>query len=230
MKKILFIMSMLLIGMPMKGENKYFPEGTTWIEVTHRAFSDIHWDTTTYVVKGEVIMNDVAYNEVLANGERYCLIREEGTSVYIWFDEYYNGLLYDFDWWEGKEYQACDFLGEYDIFRQTITNIEEKVLEDGETYQTWTPEDFYGFIICGVGGTNSILNYWWPLATNGVNWWLLEFTRNGQVIYRDKDYVGMKSVGEDTRKTTRPIRLKKNDIGSFDLQMRNADGTWKMVK
>ena len=29
MKKILFIMSMLLIGMPMKGENKYFPEGTT---------------------------------------------------------------------------------------------------------------------------------------------------------------------------------------------------------
>jgi hypothetical protein len=230
MKKILIVLSMLLIAMQMKGENKYFPEGTTWIEVTHRAFSDIHWDTTTYVVKGEVIMNDVAYNEVLANGERYCLIREEGPLVYIWKEGYYNGLLYDFDWWEGKEYLACDFLGEYDIFRQTITNIEEKVLEDGETYQTWTPEDFYGFIICGVGGTNSILNYWWPLADNGVTWWLLEFTRNGQVIYRDKDYVGMKSVGEDTRETTRPIRLKKNDIGGFELQIRNGDGTWKMVK
>ena len=33
MKNILFILSMLLIGMPMKGENKYFPEGTTWKEV-----------------------------------------------------------------------------------------------------------------------------------------------------------------------------------------------------
>ena len=85
-------------------------------------------------------------------------------------------------------------------------------------------------MICGVGGTNSILEYWMPLADNGVSWWLLEFTRNGQVIYRDKYYVGLKSVNEDAHEVTRPIRLKRNEIGGYDLQVKNADGTWQNVK
>ena len=80
MKKILFALLFILIGIQAMGDNKYFPTGTTWTEVT-RGYWWEEWDTTTYVVKDVVEADGFAYNEVLANGKRYCLLREEGPLV-----------------------------------------------------------------------------------------------------------------------------------------------------
>ena len=228
MKKILFALSLILIGMQVMGENNYFPTGTTWTEVT-RGYWWEDWDTTTYVVKDVVEVDGVAYNEVLVNNKRYCLLREEGPLVYIWYNEMKNGLLYDFDWWEGKEYYvACEFVGE---FSGVITDIEEKVLCDGLTYQVWTPERLFGAsIIRGIGGTNSILHYYWEPLTGGGDTFLLEFTRDVQLYNKDNRNERIKEVGIEERQETRPIRLIRNSIGGYDLQIRNDYGIWENVK
>lgn len=226
MKKILIALSLILIFVQIKGENKYFPSGTTWTEIT-KWWSDC--DTTIYEVKDEVLMDGIVYNEVLANGKRYCLLREEGPLVYIWLSEYENGLLYDFDWWEGKKYAACEF-GDYS-FIDVITKIEDKVLADGQTYQIWAPERMFGdYIICGVGGTNSILKYYEEPVTGGGGTFLLEFTRGDQLFNKENGTDGINKVGIGESQERRPIRLMKNPTGGFDLQIRNAEGIWQIVK
>ena len=77
MKRILVILQLFFISIMAFGESKYFPVGTTWTEVT-RGYWWEDWDTTTYVVKDVVEADGIEYNEVLANGKRYCLLREEG--------------------------------------------------------------------------------------------------------------------------------------------------------
>ena len=236
MKKLLFVLSMLIIGLQMNGENKYVPSGTTWIEISKTNWwSD--WDTTTYIVKDEVLQNGIAYNEVLANGKRYCLIREEGPLVYMWIDEYENGLLYDFDWWEGKDY-LIDFPDPFgadgEFYHDVINKIDEMVLEDGQTYKIWTPYNFDegDYIICGVGATNGILKYFWPIFIGeGDGPCLLEFTRDVQLYNKDNGLNGLKEMGTDSRqKSTRSIRLKRNETGGYDLQVKNSDGSWQIVK
>ena len=220
---------MILITIQAMGENKYFPVGTTWKEESR------FWgerDTITYVVGEEVLIDGVAYNEVLRNGNRYCLLREEGPLVYMWIDEDSHGLLYDFDWWEGKDY-VIDFpnpcYGEF--YFDVISNIEEKVMMDGQTYKIWAPDQMCGdYIICGVGGTNSILGYYYPPTTGGTIISLLEFTRNGQLIFSSDHLNGIQVVDMELPHESRPIRLKQNATGSYDLQKRNADGTWQNVK
>lgn len=228
MKKILFALLFILIGIQAMGENKYYPTGTTWTEVT-RGYWWEEWDTTTYVVKDVVEADGFAYNEVLANGKRYCLLREEGPLVYIWFNENKKGLLYDFNWWEGKEYTACEFA--YDGFHDVITNIADKVLEDGQTCQIWAPEQLFGdYIIRGVGGTNSILEYYFPAIDGGSQTVLLEFTREVLLYSKENNTDGINEIGIEERQGKRPIRLRRNSIGGYDLQIWNADGTWQNVK
>ena len=228
MKKILFALSVILIGMQVMGENKYFPTGTTWTEVT-RGYWWEDWDTTIYVVKDVVEVDGIVYNEVLANGKRYCLLREEGPLVYIWLSENEKGLLYDFDWWEGKEYTACEFA--YDGFHDVITNIEEKVLEDGQTCQIWAPEQLFGdYIICGVGGTNSILKYYFGVIEGSSQTILLEFTREVQLYSKENGQNVIKVISADNQREMRPIRLKRNITGGYDLQIRNEVGVWQMLK
>ncbi len=229
MKKILLMLSMLLIGMQMNGENKYFPTGTTWKEESR------FWgerDTITYVVGEEVMKDGVAYNEVLRNGNRHCLLREEGPLVFMWIDEYENGLLYDFDWWEGKDY-VIDFPDPFggEFYQDVMSNIEEKVMMDGQTYKIWAPYQMCDdYIICGVGGTNSILGYYYPLTTGGTIISLLEFTRNGQLIFSRDHLNGIQVIDMELPHESRPIRLKRNEIGGYDLQVKSSDGTWQMVK
>ena len=117
--------------------------------------------------------------------------------------------MYDFDWWVGKEYVTDVIFSGGEKFCQVIEKIDEMVLEDGQTYQIWAPEEFFGDYI----------------KTS-----LLEFTREVP-IYNKENGTGLKEVGIDNRqKNTRPIRLKRNEIGGYDLQVKNSDGTWQNVK
>ncbi len=238
---------MLLIGMQMNGESKYFPVGTIW---TERVF--YLWTgpmNITYTIKGEVIIDGVSYNEVIRDvvcqdwdegssyGVRYCLLREEGPLVYMRFDEETNdeGLLYDFDWWEGKEY-VIDFPSPDYYFKEIINKIEEIVLEDGQTYQIWQPEGLWGAsIICGIGCTSGILTYYEnmdpPIGLDSGEHYLLEFTREVQIYNKENSTDGIEEISEgNPQKSTRPIRLKRNEIGGYDLQVKSSDGTWQMVK
>lgn len=235
MKKILVILSFFFMSIMAFGESKYFPVGTTWKEIS-KTYWWSDWDTTTYIVKEEVLQDGVAYNEVLANGKRYCLLREEGPFVYMWLDEskYGHGLLYDFDWWEGKEY-VIDFPGPFgeDFYKDVINKIEEKLLEDGKTYKIWTPYNFDegDYIICGIGATNGIFKYFWPIPTGGSITRLLEFTRDTQLYNKENNTNGIKLTGSsDGEKRTRPIRLKRNDTGGYDLQVKNIEGVWQIIK
>ena len=232
MKKILVILPFFFMSIMAFGESKYFPAGTTWTEVTRGHWYE-DWDTTTYVVKDAVEVEGLTYNEVLANGKRYCLLREEGPLVYMWIDEYENCLLYDFDWWEGKEYSVGVYPYE---FHDVLTNIEEKVLEDGQTYKIWHPEsqllgDGDDYIICGVGGTNSILKYTIPAIDGGGQSCLLEFTREVQLYNKENGTNGLNEIDTDNQqKSTRSIRLKRNETGGYDLQVKNSDGIWQIIK
>ena len=49
MKKILFALLFILIGIQAMGDNKYFPTGTTWTEVT-RGYWWEEWDLYVVVV------------------------------------------------------------------------------------------------------------------------------------------------------------------------------------
>ena len=245
MKKFLVILPFFLVSVLAFGESKYFPVGTTWTEM--RSYLWTGPFKTTYTIKGEVMIEGVSYNEVIMDvvyqdydegtvyGERYCLLREEGPLVYMRFNEETSeGLLYDFDWWEGKEY-VIDFPSPDYNFKEVINKIEEIVLEDGQTYQVWQPETLWGAsIICGIGCTSGILNYYndidLPIGFGEGESYLLEFTREVP-IYNKENGTGLKEVGIDNRqKNTRPIRLKRNEIGGYDLQVKNADGTWQNVK
>ena len=118
MKKILVILPFFFMSIMAFGESKYFPVGTTWTEECFYLISGPI--KTTYTIKEEVEFNGVTYNAVYRNDESepYCLLREEGSLVYMWKNEYENGLLYDFDWWEGKEY-VIDFPSD-DSFKEVI--------------------------------------------------------------------------------------------------------------
>jgi hypothetical protein len=218
------------------GESKYFPAGTTWTEVTGK-YGWYGRDTSTYVVKDEMPVEGVIYNAVYRNDEQepYCLLREEGPLVYMWINEYENGLLYDFDWWEGKEYMI-DFPGPFgeEFYHDVINKIDEIVLEDGQTYQIWTPYNFDegDYIICGIGATNGIFKYFWPIPTGGGGeTCLLEFTREVRLYNKDNATDRLKVIGTDNQqKSTRPIRLKRNETGGYDLQVKNSDGNWQNVK
>ena len=139
--------------------------------------------------------------------------------------------MYDFDWWVGKEYVTDVIFSGGEKFCQVIEKIDEMVLEDGQTYQIWAPEEFFGdYIICGVGATNGVFRYSEPAVTGGAQTSLLEFTREVP-IYNKENGTGLKEVGIDNRqKNTRPIRLKSNEICGYDLQVKNSDGTWQNVK
>jgi hypothetical protein len=214
------------------GEGKYFPVGTTWVEESIYVLTGPI--KTTYAIKDEVVINGVTYNEVYRNDESEpcCLLREEGPLVYMRIDEYVEGLLYDFDWWEGKNYEI-DFPSPEDNFKEVINQIEEIVLEDGQTYQIWKPELLYGAsIICGIGCTRGILDYYFgePIGFGDGDNYLLEFTRDVQIYKNENGTNGLKDVNEDARHETRKIRLKRNAIGGYDLQVRKADGKWQIVK
>ncbi|MBR5068809.1 MAG: hypothetical protein IKX25_05355 [Bacteroidales bacterium] len=234
MKRILILLQLFFISIIVFGESKYFPVGTTWTEVTSK-YGSFGRDTSTYVVKEEMPIDGVIYNVVYRNDEPepYCLLREEGSLVYMTnivapFED--EGLLYDFDWWEGKEYVTDVIYSGGEKFCEVIEKIDEMVLEDGQTYQIWAPEDFFGdFIICGVGATNGIFRYSEPAVTGGAQTSLLEFTRDVLVYNKENNTNGLKDVNMVTRQKTRSIRLKRNTIGGYDLQMQNADGTWQMV-
>jgi len=234
MKKILVILPFLFMSIMAFGESKYFPVGTTWTEVTPK-YGSFGRDTSTYVVKEEMPVGEFVYNVVYRNDEPepFCLLREEGPLVYMASikDSHENeGLLYDFDWWEGKEY-VTDVIFSGEKFCEVIEKIEEKVLEDGLTYQIWAPKIFYGdYIICGVGATNGIFRYSEPAVTGGGKPQLLEFTRDVQIYNKENNTNELKEINPDIRQETRSIRLKRNAIGGYDLQMRNAEGTWQMVK
>lgn len=235
MKKILVFLPLFLICIMAFGEGKYFPVGTTWTEVTSK-YGSYGRDTSTYVVKDEMSIDGFIYNVVYRNdaAEPFCLLREEGPLVYMTSinDSHENeGLLYDFDWWEGKEYVTDVIYSGGEKFCEVIEKIEETVLEDGLTYQIWAPKIFYGdFIICGVGATNGVFRYSEPAVTGGNQTQLLEFTRDVQIYNKENNTNGLKEIGSDTRHETRSIRLKRNAIGGYDLQMRNAAGTWQIVK
>ena len=245
MKKILVILPFFLVSVLAFGESKYFPVGTTWTEM--RSYLWTGPFKTTYTIKGEVMIEGVSYNEVIMDvvyqdydegtvyGERYCLLREEGPLVYMRFNEETSeGLLYDFDWWEGKEY-VIDFPSPDYNFKEVINKIEEIVLEDGQTYQVWQPETLWGAsIICGIGCTSGILNYYndidLPIGFGEGESYLLEFTREVP-IYNKENGAGLKEVEIDNQqKSTRPIRLKRNEIGGYDLQVKNSVGIWQNVK
>lgn len=211
--------------MPALCENKYFPVGTTWKEE-----QGLWWlkDTVTYEVKDEVLLDRIPFNEIFANGERYCLIREEGPLVFIWINEYYHGLLYDFDWYEGKDYFACSWWDE--PFHEKIFSIEEKMLNDSNTYKIWKPNIMDGnYIICGVGGTNSILSYYYPTIIGGGSR-LLEFTRGVTLYNNDSNPSCIKVVQTGKSVPPKNIRLMRNDNGSFDILFHDSDGLWKIVK
>lgn len=235
MKKFLVILPFFLVSVLAFGESKYFPVGTTWTEVT----SKYGWygrDTSTYVVKEEMPVEGVVYNVVYRNDEPepFCLLREEGPLVYMThivapFED--EGLLYDFDWWVGKEYVTDVIFSGGEKFCQVIEKIDEMVLEDGQTYQIWAPEEFFGdYIICGVGATNGVFRYSEPAVTGGAQTYLLEFTREVLLYNKENSTNGLKDVNMDTRHATRQIRLKRNAIGGYDLQIRNADGKWQMLR
>lgn len=223
MRKILTVIIFLLVIKSALCENKFFPIGTTWTEI-HGSWA---LDTVTYEVKDEVLLNGISYNEILENGERCCLIREEGPLVYIWIDEVRNGLLYDFDWFEGKDYFACSWLDE--PFHEKIINIEGKTFYDNKSYQIWAPDVMCGdYIICGIGGTNSILYYYYPAVT-GSGSCLLEFTRDVIIYDNDLNTDNLNKVEEKLMVGKRRIRLQKNMTGGYDLQIRYSDGLWHKV-
>ena len=245
MKKILVILPFFFMSIMVFGESKYFPVGTTWTERVSYLWTGPK--TITYTIKGEMMIDGVSYNEVIrdvvyqdydegtVDGERCCLLREEGPLVYMRLNEETSeGLLYDFDWWEGKEY-VIDFPSPDYNFKEVINKIEEIVLEDGQTYQIWQPEGLWGaYIICGIGCTDGILFYYEnmdpPIGLDSGEHYLLEFTREVP-IYNKENGTGLLEVGIGNRqKSTRPIRLKRNDIGGYDLQVKNSDGVWQNVK
>ena len=233
MKKILVILPFFFMSIMAIGEsNKYFPVGTTWTEVTPK-YGSFGRDTSTYVVKEEKAIDGIVYNVVYRNDEPepFCLLREEEALVYMSDSEAaHEGLLYDFDWWEGKEY-VTDVIFSGEKFCVVIEKIEEKVLEDGLTYQIWAPKIFYGdYIICGVGATNGIFRYSEPAVTGGGKTQLLEFTRDVQIYNKENNTNELKEINSDIRHETRSIRLKRNAIGGYDLQVKNSDGIWQMIK
>ncbi len=234
MKRILVILPLFFICIMAFGENKYFPVGTTWTEVTSK-YGSFGRDTSTYIVKEEKPIDGIVYNVVYRNDqtEPWCLLREEGALVYMSSpDATYEGVLYDFDWWEGKEYVTDIIYSGEDKFCEVIEKIEETVLEDGLTYQIWAPKIFYGdYIICGVGATNGVFSYSEPAVTGGNQTQLLEFTRDVQIYNKENMTDGINEIVIDSQlKNTRPIRLKRNKIGGYELQVKNDDGTWRMVK
>ena len=246
MKKNLVILPFFFMSIMAFGESKYFPVGTTWTERVFYLWTGPK--TITYTIKGEMMIDGVSYNEVIRDivyqdydeasvyGERCCLLREEGPLVYMRLNEETSeGLLYDFDWWEGKEY-VIDYPSPDYNFKEVINKIEEIVLEDGQTYQIWQPEGLFGAsIICGIGCTSGILNYYEnmdpPIGFSSGETSLLDFTREVQLYNKENGTDCLYEIGTDNQQTkTCPIRLKRNETGGYDLQVKNSDGIWQMIK
>ena len=250
MKNILFILSMLLIGMPMKGENKYFPEGTTWKEVkTYGAKND----TVMLVKTLQFEIDKLSITPVKCeNDATYCKLEYEDfdttteepgvpelpmcfltVSLPLDVKEYEIELL-------GREVTTIDL--DYPIMPVQIPEIpsipyvdpgftepNEDIYSQDEPFPAEVARLAWTLIRQGV--ENNIVLAIYPIvylpSQNKI-----EFAQSLSVSvnYPVSGLDDINSVNNDTSLETRPIRLKRNAIGGYDLQVKNSDGIWQMIK
>lgn len=163
----------------------YFPEGTVWTEVTTNIMDDAYCDINTYEVGGDTVINETVYRKVLQNGTALYALREQDEKVYLMsLEQKQERLAYDFAWEVGKTlyFQFMEAAADEYEPMCTLEEINHVQLMDGQFY------DYTEGYIRGIGSECGIFQHMLMQPTNGNQIRLLCFSRNGTLIYKNREY------------------------------------------
>ena len=168
-----------------------FDMTSSWTEITTNVFDDSYCVVRNYKLNGDTIINSLQYTKVYLNDNLYAAaIRENQSKIYAYFYSIQTErLVRDFSWnavgdpicfgfYEPIIYEPVE---EYEIC-ETVTNIDSILLLDGQYYKETRG------IIKGISSDNGFFTGMFQLPTDGSQFHLLCFSKNGELIYQNPKF------------------------------------------
>ena len=241
---------MLLVTSMAMGESKYYPVGTTWTEVETYGANN---DTVKLINTLQFEIDKLSISNVKCeNDSIYCKLEYEDFDTTT--EEpgepelpiYYLIVSLPLDILEfeievlSREITTINL--DYPIMPVQIPDIpsipyvDPGFTEPNEEIYSQTdpfPDEIasLAWTLRRQGYENDIVLAIYPIAyLPSLN--KIEFAQSLSVSvnYPVSGLDVLNNVNNDTPHESRPIRLKRNETGGYDLQIRSADGTWQMVK
>lgn len=207
MKKILLIS--LFTNICCFVSSQVFDKTSSWTEITTNLFNESYCYVRNYKLDGDTLINELQYTKVYLNNDLYdAALREtEDNKVYAYFYSLEKEkLVYDFSWEIGKTICSEHYYDAEETCTE-ITQIENIQLLDGNYYNYFP----LGNIVQGIGNINGFFITMFELPTNGDQFRLICFSKNGELVYKDNVYKTCNSC-EKAETSLKNLDDNKNDI------------------
>ena len=181
-----------------------FDMTASWTEITTNLFDDSYCFIRNYKLNGDTTINNLQYTKIYLNDVLYdAAIRETADhKIYAYFYSLKaERLAYDFDWETGKTICSERYEPKEEDYCVEITQINSIQLLDGNSY------NYIPNIIQGIGNVSGFFTHMLPLPTDGSQYSLLCFSRNGQLVYKNSFYKSCDSC----EKSTTGLSMFEND-------------------
>jgi hypothetical protein len=200
MKRKIILLLMLFLFIRIASA-QVFDKTSSWTEITTNLFDESYRIIRNYKLMGDTIIDERQYTKVHLNNDLYdAALREtEDNKIYAYFYSLKTEkLIYDFLWEVGKkiyfEYYEPIMTseGEEEGYYKEITQINSVCLLDGNDYNYLPLENDINdnlFIIQGIGDVKGFFHNAFPVKpTNGDQEYLLCFSKNGHLIYKNESF------------------------------------------
>ena len=171
-----------------------FSKQSSWSIITTSVFFPTY-KIDTYKVAGDTLIGEVNYSKLLCNDQYFAALREtEDHKIYAYTSHPYVEavmLIYDFDWYPGKELYYDDEHG-YTLGTNPHllivlgSSIDSMQLLDGRYYQYVNIGNQR--IIRGIGDTHGFFISTFYLPNDGSQYRLLCFYIDDKLVYSNPDY------------------------------------------
>ena len=192
--KFLIIISLFIFQTP---KSQVFSKSSNWIEVTTNVFDETIFEISEYKIKGDTLIDDKNYSKVLRNNEYYSALREtEDNKIYAYLYEpffpplFFQGrelLIYDFDWYPGKELY-CQTAYADSLLLTIFGNSIDSIQLLNEKYYKYFDRGTSSKQIRGIGNTEGFFISTFYLPGNGNKYSLLCFYIDDTLVYSNPNF------------------------------------------
>lgn len=198
MKKIILLILLLfpIIAQAQK-KDPIFNKNCNWIEVRTNLFYPEVFELSTYKISGDTtLLNGENYSKLFRNDTLFAGLREtEDNKIYAVFPGLYDLftdkelLIYDFDWYPGKElYYNNTWEEELILLTVLEKSIDSIQLLDEKYYQCLKDDFGEAWLIRGIGDTGGFFCGIFPVPLDGSQFALLCFYIDDILVYSNPNF------------------------------------------